>query len=61
MQTLNTVGSFLKSKMKEKMREDSVATSHCVFFLSKANLSTNVRIGVLCDSPHVHNEVDNVW
>ena len=35
MQTLNTVGSFLKSKMKEKMREDSVATSHCVFFESK--------------------------
>ena len=35
MQTLNTVGSFLKSKMKEKMREDSVATSHCVFFFLK--------------------------
>ena len=35
MQTLNTVGSILKSKMKEKMREDSVATSH-----SKANVST---------------------
>ena len=34
MQTL-TVGSFLKSKMKEKMREDSVATSHCVFFFRK--------------------------
>ena len=35
MQTLNTVGSILKSKMKEKMREDSVATSHCVFFFRK--------------------------
>ena len=35
MKTLNTVGSFLKSKMKEKMREDSVATSHCVFFFRK--------------------------
>ena len=40
MQTLNTVGSILKSKMKEKMPEDSVATLHCVFFLSKANVST---------------------
>ena len=35
MQTLNTVGSFLKSKMKEKMREGCVATSHCVFFFRK--------------------------
>ena len=35
MQTLNTVGSILKSKMKEKMREDSVATLHCVFFFRK--------------------------
>ena len=60
MQTLNTVGSFLKSKMKEKMREDSVATSHCVFFFeSKRKYMEESEF--VCDSPHVHNDVDNVW
>ena len=39
MQTLNTVGSFLKSKMKEKMREDCRNFTLCIF-LSKANVST---------------------
>ena len=39
MQTLNTVGSFLKSKMKKKMREDCRNFTLCIF-LSKANVST---------------------
>ena len=39
MQTLNTVGSILKSKMKEKMREDCRNFTLCIF-LSKANVST---------------------
>ena len=60
MQTLNTVGSILKSKMKEKMREDSVATSHCVFFFRKQSKYMEESEFVCC-SPHVHNEVDNVW
>ena len=32
----------------------------CIF-LSKANVSTCKNRSLLCDSPHVHNEVDNVW
>ena len=60
MQTLNTGGSFLKSKMKEKMREDSVATSHCVFSF-ESNCKYIEESEFVCDSPHVHNEVDNVW
>ena len=61
MQTLNTVGSILKSKMKEKMREDSVATSHCVFFFRKQKCKYMEESEFVCDSPHVHNQVDNVW
>ena len=52
MQTLNTVGSFLKSKMKEKMREDCVATSLHIF-LSKANVIT-CKNRSLCVIAHMY-------
>ena len=51
MQTLNTVGSFLKSKMKEKMREDCRNFTLCIF-LSKANVSTCKNLS-LCVIAHM--------
>ena len=60
MQTLNTVGSILKSKMKEKMREDSQLHFMYFSFESKCKYMEESAEFVY-DSPHVHNEVDNVW
>ena len=52
MQTLNTVGSFLKSKMKEKMREDCRNFTLCIF-LSKAIVST-CKNRSLCVIAHMY-------
>ena len=60
MQTLNTVGSFLKSKMKEKY-EKTLSQLHIVYFSFESKCKYMEESEFVCDSPHVHNEVDNVW
>ena len=55
MQTLNTVGSILKKC------EKTLSQLHIVYFSLESKCKYMEESKFVCDSPYVHNEVDNVW